>query len=74
MVILLVGNKSDLADEQRKVDTEEIEKYCATTDQQYLEVSALDSTNVDESFNLVVERKYPYFLVYLLLPFLEIYE
>ena len=29
MVILLVGKKSDLADEQRKVEVEEVEKYCA---------------------------------------------
>ena len=68
MVILLVGNKSDLADEQRKVELEEVEKYCATADQQYLEVSALDSTNVEESFNLVVGRKFlifSWFLIFL---------
>ena len=32
MVILLVGNKSDLADDQRKVEIDEIEKYCAQAD------------------------------------------
>ena len=57
IIILVVGNKSDLADEYRKVEKDEIEKYCAAADTQYIEASALDSTNVEESFQMIVNCK-----------------
>ena len=58
---MIVGNKSDLADEYRKVEKDEVEKYCAATGSQYIEASALDSTNVEESFQLIVNCKYKSF-------------
>ena len=54
MVILLVGNKSDLADEQRKVDVADVEGYSKKNDVSFIETSALDSSNVDGAFNLIV--------------------
>ena len=50
MVVLLVGNKSDLADEQRRVSKSEVEQYCSLHACKSIEVSALDSTNVPEAF------------------------
>lgn len=47
MIILLVGNKSDLADDQRNVDSNEVGQYAKKNEMTYIETSALDSSNVD---------------------------
>ena len=64
MVILLVGNKSDLADEQRKVETSDLEHYSKKNDVAFIETSALDSSNVDGAFNLIVQRKFDFLLIF----------
>ncbi|EJD46220.1 ras-domain-containing protein [Auricularia subglabra TFB-10046 SS5] len=52
-VIMLVGNKSDLK-HIRAVSTEEAAAFSAEHGLSFLETSALDSSNVDEAFNTVV--------------------
>ena len=54
MVILLVGNKCDLAEEQGQVNAEEVSQYAQKNDVAFIETSALDATNVDQAFNLIV--------------------
>ena len=58
MAILLVGNKSDLADEQRGVEIADATQYSQKNNIAFIETSALDSTNVDKAFNLIVSCKY----------------
>ena len=57
MVVLLVGNKSDLAEEQRNVSEEEVKEYSLANQLESIETSALDSTNVDEAFHMLVNCK-----------------
>ncbi|KZV89036.1 ras-domain-containing protein [Exidia glandulosa HHB12029] len=52
-VIMLVGNKSDLK-HIRAISTEEATAFSAEHGLSFLETSALDSSNVDEAFNTVV--------------------
>ena len=47
IVILLVGNKSDLAEEQGKVDQNEVSAYAQKNDVAFIETSALDASNVE---------------------------
>lgn len=53
MVVLLIGNKCDLA-EQREVKMESIEEFARSKKCLYLETSAATGQNVNEAFNLVV--------------------
>lgn len=55
---MLVGNKSDLAPEQRDVHVEEATNVAVEFGLSFLETSALHATNVDESFNRVLEEIY----------------
>ena len=57
MVLLLIGNKSDLAAKDRKVNTEDAMAYAEKEGMSYLETSALDSTNVTQAFELIVKGK-----------------
>ena len=57
LVILLVGNKSDLAEQHRKVNVQEVTEYVATNNIEHLETSALDSSNVEHAFGIVVDCK-----------------
>ena len=54
MVILLVGNKCDLAEEQGQVDSAEVSAYAQKNDVAFIETSALDATNVDQAFNMII--------------------
>ena len=47
--ILVCGNKSDLY-EMRTVEESEVERFCKGQKVQYIETSALDGSNVKESF------------------------
>lgn len=49
MVVMLVGNKSDL-DMQRTVPTEEAKSFAESKDLLFMETSALESTNVESAF------------------------
>ncbi|XP_066529699.1 ras-related protein Rab-25a [Hoplias malabaricus] len=49
MVVMLVGNKSDLT-AQRTVPTQEAQSYAESKDLLFMETSALDSTNVESAF------------------------
>lgn len=57
MVILLIGNKSDLADYQRRVNQEEVKQYAQINEVNFIETSALDSSNVENAFNMIVTGK-----------------
>ena len=53
-VILLVGNKLDLT-EQRAISNEDAMKLASSTGATYFETSAKDDTNVNESFQYLVD-------------------
>lgn len=55
IVVMLVGNKCDLKD-QRQVSVEEATSMATRLGVSFLETSALDATNVDESFRQVLEE------------------
>lgn len=50
LLLVLVGNKADLAEERRAVTTEEGAQYAASIGAHFLETSALSSQNVEEIF------------------------
>ena len=49
IVILLVGNKSDL-EHDRKVPFDEAQEYAIQNGMAFIETSALDSSNVEQAF------------------------
>lgn len=49
IVIMLVGNKSDLTD-KRAVKTEDAAKFAEENNLAYIETSAYDGNNVEEAF------------------------
>lgn len=55
IVTVLIGNKSDLR-QFRSVKTEQGEEYAGRNSMIFLETSALDSSNIDEAFNLAVQE------------------
>ena len=55
VVIYLIGNKIDL-EEERKVSTEEGEKLAEKLGLPFNETSALEGTNINETFDDIVER------------------
>ncbi|KAM6995051.1 ras-related protein Rab-25-like [Tautogolabrus adspersus] len=55
IVVMLVGNKSDL-DSERSVPTEEARDFAEKNGLLFLETSALASTNVEAAFNNVLEE------------------
>ncbi|KAF9989640.1 hypothetical protein BGZ65_001116 [Modicella reniformis] len=57
MVIMLVGNKSDLK-HLRAVGTEDAKAFSQKHSLLFLETSALDGTNVQQAFSEVVEEIY----------------
>ena len=56
MTKIIVGNKSDLED-QRAVSTEEAMQYAMMHESELIETSALDSSNVEEAFMNIIQRK-----------------
>uniref|UniRef100_A0A6G3MHP7 Ras-related protein Rab-25 n=1 Tax=Henneguya salminicola TaxID=69463 RepID=A0A6G3MHP7_HENSL len=57
IVIMLVGNKSDLR-HLRAVPTEEAQVFAEENKLNFIETSALDSTNVEEAFLKILEEIY----------------
>jgi len=57
IVILLIGNKSDL-EERREVETSEATAFAEENNVSFLETSALDDTNVEEAFTMCIEEVY----------------
>lgn len=53
LVIILIGNKSDLED-QREVPTEDAKEFAEAEGLFFLETSALEATNVEEAFVTVL--------------------
>ncbi|XP_022865596.1 ras-related protein Rab11D-like, partial [Olea europaea var. sylvestris] len=53
IVIILIGNKSDLED-QRSVPTEDAKEFAQTEELFFLETSALEATNVENAFLTVL--------------------
>ncbi|NXJ16188.1 RAB25 protein, partial [Odontophorus gujanensis] len=54
IVVMLVGNKSDLA-QAREVPTEEAKLFAENNGLLFIETSALDSTNVEQAFETVLK-------------------
>mmetsp|Transcript_24752 Transcript_24752/g.35654 ORF Transcript_24752/g.35654 Transcript_24752/m.35654 type:complete len:212 (-) Transcript_24752:306-941(-) len=57
MVIMLVGNKSDLTN-QRQVRTDEGKAFASTNELNFIETSALDASNVNEAFTEILTEIY----------------
>jgi Ras-related protein Rab-11B len=57
IVIMLVGNKSDLR-HLRAVPTEEAKAYAERNGLSFIETSALDSTNVEQAFTNILTEIY----------------
>lgn len=55
IVIILIGNKSDLQD-QRAVPTEDAKEFAEKEGLFFLETSALNATNVENSFNTLMTQ------------------
>lgn len=59
IVVVLVGNKSDLAKDKRQVERAEAEEWCKENRvMQYVETSAKSGENVERAFLEVAERIY----------------
>lgn len=57
IVIMLVGNKSDLR-HLRAVSTEDAQAFCEKEGLSLIETSALESTNVEKAFQLILQDIY----------------
>ena len=57
IVIMLVGNKSDLR-HLRSVLTEESQAFCEKNELSFIETSALESTNVEKAFQQILTEIY----------------
>lgn len=57
IVIMLVGNKSDL-NHLRVISTDEATHFAEKNNLSYIETSALDSTNVDKAFEQILTKIY----------------
>ena len=58
MTMMLIGNKSDLAQKDRKVTSEDACAYAEKEGMSFLETSALDATNVAMAFEAIIKGKY----------------
>ncbi|XP_056400991.1 ras-related protein Rab-25 isoform X2 [Hyla sarda] len=58
IIVMLVGNKSDLKDEAQEVSTEEAKMYADDNGLLFIETSALDSTNVELAFETILRDIY----------------
>lgn len=54
IVVMLVGNKTDLTDSAREVPSEEAKMYADNNGLLFIETSALDSTNVELAFETIL--------------------
>ena len=64
IVIMLVGNKSDLR-HLRAVPTDEAKAFAEKNSLSFIETSALDSTNVEQAFqNILTGKAFPSFNYY----------
>ena len=52
--VVVVGNKCDLSENERKVKTSDVENYCKSIGVEFMEASALNKINVKEAFTSVV--------------------
>ena len=57
IVVMLIGNKCDLK-HLREVKAEEASSYAVQRNMAYMETSALDSTNVDLTFQSIIKEVY----------------
>ncbi|KAJ1081126.1 hypothetical protein NDU88_001310 [Pleurodeles waltl] len=58
IVVMLVGNKTDLTDSAREVPSEEAKMYAENNGLLFIETSALDSTNVELAFETILTDIY----------------
>ena len=57
IVLMLIGNKSDLA-KSREISQEDAAHYAEQNNMALIETSALDSTNVDLAFDIIIKEIY----------------
>ena len=55
IIKLLIGNKIDL-ENNRAVSTESGEEYAKKNNMLFIETSALDATNIEESFSIIIKE------------------
>ena len=55
---MLVGNKVDLSESRREVETEEGKSLAEEEGLLFIETSALDATNIDTAFNTLIGDNY----------------
>ncbi|KAG1046494.1 hypothetical protein G6F43_011024 [Rhizopus delemar] len=60
-VIMLVGNKVDLGESSREVKTEEGRSLAEEEGLLFIETSALDATNIDAAFTILISKLCPSF-------------
>jgi len=58
VVVMLIGNKTDLGDDNRQVSTEQGVEYAKAHGLSFMETSALDSTNINEAFGQLISEIY----------------
>ncbi|KAG1141909.1 hypothetical protein G6F37_007916 [Rhizopus arrhizus] len=56
VVIMLVGNKADLSESSREVETEEGRSLAEEEGLLFIETSALDATNIDTAFTTLIGK------------------
>jgi small GTP-binding protein len=64
IVIMLVGNKSDLR-HLRNVPTEEAKQFAQRHSLSFIETSALSNTNVESAFQTILQGFYKYIYIYI---------
>jgi hypothetical protein len=53
-----LGNKIDCESEERQVSSEEAIQWCQKKNFPYFETSAKDSTNLETSFNVIIQKAF----------------
>ncbi|XP_072014140.1 uncharacterized protein [Amphiura filiformis] len=56
VLIIIVGNKLDTAQEHREVETEEAQRFAADIEAEFFETSAKTGDNIDELFTNIARR------------------
>ena len=52
--MILVGNKSDLSQTDRKVTLQQAQKFAKEEKLMFIETSAINNKNVDEAFQILI--------------------
>lgn len=50
---MVVGNKLDIAEDERAVETSDAQEYCDSNGMSFIETSARNNVNVEEAFRVL---------------------